>query len=75
MSHDRHSWEFVMEHLLTPEEVAKAVGLPVKTLYAWRAKGYGPPSARIGRHVRYRAEDVRAFIDQRFAEDGDGSDG
>ena len=42
------------ERLLSPEDVADYLGLPVKTLYQWRYKGVGPPGLRIGRHVRYR---------------------
>ena len=32
------------------------------TIYHWRRTGYGPPGVRIGRHVRYRPEDVRAWV-------------
>jgi excisionase family DNA binding protein len=52
------------ERLLGPEEVADYLGLPVKTLYQWRYKGVGPPGLRIGRHVRYRPEDVEAWLDR-----------
>ena len=50
------------ERLLGPQEVASYLGLPVKTLYQWRYKGVGPPGLRIGRHVRYRPEDVEAWL-------------
>jgi predicted DNA-binding transcriptional regulator AlpA len=39
--------------------------VPVKTLYQWRYKGVGPAGVRVGRHLRYRAADVEAWIDGR----------
>lgn len=48
--------------LVAPEELANYLGVPVKTLYQWRYKGVGPPGLRIGRHVRYRPEDVEAWL-------------
>lgn len=50
--------------LLGPHELASYLGVPVKTLYQWRYKGLGPPGLRIGRHVRYRPEDVEAWLDR-----------
>lgn len=57
------------ERLLTPQEVAEYLGVPVSTLYAWRYRGEGPRSGRVGRHVRYRAEDLKAYEEQAFAAD------
>jgi excisionase family DNA binding protein len=51
-----------MEALLAPEEVARFLGIPLKTLYQWRYKGVGPRGLRIGRHVRYRPADVDAWL-------------
>ena len=59
------------ERLLSPEDVADYLGLPVKTLYQWRYKGVGPPGLRIGRHVRYRPEDVEAWLDRVSEQRGD----
>lgn len=50
------------ERLLKPAEVADLLGVPVQTLYAWRQKGYGPRAARVGRHLRWREVDVRAWV-------------
>jgi predicted DNA-binding transcriptional regulator AlpA len=36
--------------------------VPVNTLYQWRTKGYGPTGRRIGKHVRYRPEDVDSWV-------------
>jgi excisionase family DNA binding protein len=48
--------------LLSPEEVAAFLSIPVKTLYQWRYKGVGPWGQRIGRHLRYRPADVEAWL-------------
>jgi excisionase family DNA binding protein len=46
----------------TVSEVAAYLRVPVETLYAWRKRGYGPPAARLGRHLRYDVADVRAWV-------------
>jgi len=50
------------ERLFSAEEVAGYLGVPVKTLFQWRYKGVGPRGLRVGRHLRYRAEDVEAWL-------------
>lgn len=52
--------------LLRIEQVAERTGVAVSTLRHWRAAGTGPKSARIGRRVMYRPEDVDAWIDAQF---------
>ena len=52
------------ERLLSPEEVAAFLGVPVKTLYQWRYKGGGPRGLRVGRHLRYRPADVERWLEQ-----------
>ena len=47
----------------TPEEVSVFLGVPVPTLYQWRHKGIGPRSRRVGRHLRYKPDDVRAWFE------------
>lgn len=51
------------EPLWTVEQVAEYLQIPVRTLYQWRHNNYGPAGRRVGRYVRYRAEDVRAWVD------------
>jgi excisionase family DNA binding protein len=49
----------------TVTEVAAYLRVPVETLYAWRKRKYGPPAARLGRHLRYDPEAVRRwFLEQ-----------
>ena len=50
------------DRLWTIQDVAHYLGVPVQTLYQWRSRGYGPKGVRIGRHVRYRADDVRSWV-------------
>jgi excisionase family DNA binding protein len=43
-------------------EVAEFLGVPVATLYQWRYQGYGPPGARVGRHLRYDPQAVQDWF-------------
>lgn len=51
------------EPLWSIEEAADYLGVAVKTLYQWRWQKTGPQSYRIGRFVRYRPDEVRAWVD------------
>lgn len=51
--------------LATVEEVAAYYGVPVQTLYQWRHRRIGPRGAKVGRHLRYRWEDVERYFDER----------
>lgn len=46
---------------LTPQELADRMGVPVSSIYGWRARHTGPKGMRIGKHVRYRLVDVIAW--------------
>lgn len=52
--------------LLTPQELSAYLEIPVATLYAWRCRGLGPASFRVGKHVRYRRSDVAAWVSHRL---------
>lgn len=49
--------------LWTTEQLAGYLGVPVATVYAWRTRGEGPPAIRVGRYLRFRSEDVAAWLD------------
>ena len=51
------------DQLMTLEEVADYLQVPVKTLYDWRHKGVGPSGMRVGRYVRYRRADIDAWLE------------
>jgi predicted DNA-binding transcriptional regulator AlpA len=55
------------DRLWSVEDVACFLGVPVETLYRWRKIRYGPPAARIGRHLRYDPVAVRAWVQDRAA--------
>ncbi|MFJ3337219.1 helix-turn-helix transcriptional regulator [Streptomyces sp. NPDC086766] len=50
------------DRYLTPVDVADLLGVPIETVYQWRRKRTGPRGFRVGRHVRYDPEDVRAWV-------------
>jgi DNA-binding transcriptional MerR regulator len=50
--------------LLTITEAADLLRAPVATLRYWRHLGTGPRSFRLGRHVVYRTDDLRAWIER-----------
>ncbi len=51
------------DRLLTLPEVADYLGVPEKTIYMWRTRGVGPRGLRVGRHVRFRREDVESWLE------------
>ena len=51
------------DRLWTVNDVSTYLGIPVQTLYAWRSAGTGPPARRVGKWLRYRQADVRAWVD------------
>ncbi|MPZ69742.1 MAG: helix-turn-helix domain-containing protein [Actinobacteria bacterium] len=54
----------ISTRLLSTEEVARILVVPVNTLYCWRYKGMGPKAYRVGKHLRYRIEDVAKWLEQ-----------
>lgn len=51
------------DELLTVKQLAELLQVPVATIYRWRHLGEGPRGIRVsGRHVRYRRENVEAFL-------------
>ena len=56
------------EHLYSPEQLAQRLGIPVATLYRWNYLGTGPLPLRVGRHIRYRPNDVNYWLEERAVE-------
>jgi predicted DNA-binding transcriptional regulator AlpA len=50
------------DRLWTAEETATYLQIPKATLYQWRYLGIGPKAGRVGRHLRYDPEDVKAWF-------------
>lgn len=51
-----------LDRLLSPQELAEYLGVPVATLYQWRYRGEGPRGFRVGKHLRYRWAEVEEWI-------------
>lgn len=51
------------QNLMSSSEVSAMLGVPEATLYAWTYRRVGPRSFRVGRHRRYRIEDVDAWLE------------
>jgi len=48
--------------VMTVGQAAEYLGLAVSTLNKWRCHGGGPIFIKMGRAVRYRVEDLEAYI-------------
>jgi hypothetical protein len=52
--------------LLNESQTAEALNIKASTLSVWRCTGrVSIPYVKIGRSVRYRAGDIRAFLESR----------
>lgn len=49
---------------MTTKQAAQALGIKPGTLEIWRVRGDGPAYMKIGRAVRYRRDDLEAFLSQ-----------
>ena len=52
---------------LTTEELADYLKVSPSTVYDWRTNRTGPKAYRIGKHTRYRASDVEAWLEKQVA--------
>jgi len=53
------------DHLLTERQVAERLALSVATLRRWRLLGRPPRWIKLGSAVRYKSEDIAAWLDSR----------
>jgi excisionase family DNA binding protein len=51
--------------ILTPEQLAKELGVTVKTLLRWRLKRTAPPEVQVGRQRYFRRESVIDWLASR----------
>ena len=51
-----------IERLWTIQDVSAFLCVPVATIYQWRVRGEGPPAFKLGRHVRFDPERVKAWL-------------
>ena len=52
----------VFPRLLTVEDVAEILCIPLSTAHHWAMEGKGPPSFKIGKHRRYNAQAVAKWL-------------
>jgi predicted DNA-binding transcriptional regulator AlpA len=55
-------------NLIGTADAAEILGLTPETLRYWRYMNQGPRSFRIGRHVKYRREDIDSWLESRMLE-------
>ncbi|GIE79071.1 hypothetical protein Aph02nite_50210 [Actinoplanes philippinensis] len=48
--------------LATPDEISTYLGVSLRTLETWRYRKTGPGWHTVGRHVRYRWEEVDRWL-------------
>ena len=53
-----------MERLLSTEELAQYLALPLGTIYSWHTRSTGPEAIRVGKHLRYRESAVMEWLDR-----------
>lgn len=63
--------ELVRDRLLSAQEVADFLGVPLTTLYQWRTKGTAPRAVKVGRHLRFRQVDLDAWCNRNADEPPD----
>jgi excisionase family DNA binding protein len=53
----------MLEALIGVTELARLLGVPQTTIYAWNHKSSGPRPIRVGKYVRYAPSEVQRWID------------
>lgn len=51
-----------MEDLLSPQDLADMLQVPLATIYKWNHYGDGPTPIHVGRHVRFLPSDVDKWL-------------
>ncbi len=55
----------VFGDIMTPENLARKMGISLRTLARWNSLRIGPPRVVIGRTILYRLESVRQWMKDR----------
>ena len=58
-----------LDPLLSVQDLAAYLEVPVATLYAWRYRRQGPTGFKVGRHLRYRKSDVDGWISEKVQDE------
>ena len=62
------------QELLKEQDVARKLRMSLATVRRWRLLKTGPPYIKIGASVRYRPEDLEAFVSSKPAVNAVGYD-
>ena len=57
-----------LDRVLTVQDLAEYLDVPVATVYGWRYRRLGPPGFRVGRHLRFRCSDIERWIEDRIVQ-------
>lgn len=57
--------------LWTTTELSEYTGIPIPTIYKWRLRGEGPRGVRVGKFLRFREDDVVAWLEELSAREED----
>jgi excisionase family DNA binding protein len=60
-----------VDEILTLDEVAKILKIPIGTLRKWRSNSEGPKGFRVGKYVRYRRSAVEQFVSEQESKEDD----
>lgn len=63
-AHVDHAIGEQLGELCTVAELAALLRVPEATIRYWTHRGTGPASFKIGRHVRYRRDDINEWLDR-----------
>ena len=58
-----------LDPLLSVQDLAAYLDVPVATIYAWRYRRQGPTGFKVGRHLRYRRSDVDRWISEKVQDE------
>jgi predicted DNA-binding transcriptional regulator AlpA len=64
-SHEERRADIQVQSLVTERDVARMTGLSLASIRRWRVHRQGPKFLKIGAAVRYRPEDVAAWLESR----------
>ena len=53
-----------LEPLMSIDDLARYLGVPVTTIYDWRVSGKGPCAIRVGRHLKFAVGDIRDWVER-----------
>lgn len=50
------------QSLISVATLSVWLDVPISTIYRWRYEGVGPPSYRVGRHVKFSPAEIEEWL-------------